>query len=74
MTVNPAKIIREPARSISPGAVACITMIAPDMRWKVTADILKSRSKNTPLLGAELTGQVAGVIQKGTLKYSLQEG
>lgn len=74
MTVNPARIIRERARSISPGTVACITMIAPDMKWKVTADTLKSRSKNTPLLGAELTAQVAGVIQKGTLKYSLKEG
>ena len=72
MTVNPASVIREKAGSITPGAVANITLISPNEKWRVSSDKIKSRSKNTPLLGEELKGRVTNVIVKGAIKYSLK--
>lgn len=74
MTVNPAGIIRIPAGSISVGSAADITMIAPDEKWKVSEEQIRSRSKNTPHLGNELKGRVTNVILNGRLKYSLKDG
>lgn len=72
MTVNPASVIREKAGSISPGSVANITLISPGETWQVAEDKIKSRSKNTPLLGKELMGRVRNVIIKGVIKYSVK--
>jgi dihydroorotase len=73
MTVVPAALIGMKAGSINPGGIANITMIAPDKRWKVTEENIKSRSKNTPLLGRELKGRVKNVIIRGTNKYVLKD-
>ena len=73
LTVNPAKIIGVNKGAINVGAVANITMIIPDKKWKVIADNIKSRSKNTPLLGRELKGRVKSVILKGAVKYALKD-
>jgi dihydroorotase len=72
MTVNPASVIREKAGTISPGSVANITLISPGETWRVGEDKIKSRSKNTPLLGKELKGRVRNVIVRGAIKYSLK--
>ncbi len=73
MTVNPARLIKISAGTISSGMVANVTMIAPDKRWKVTEDKIRSRSKNTPLMDTELKGRVKSVILKGVVKYSLKD-
>lgn len=73
MTVNPARLINVETGSISPGTIANITMIAPDRKWKVTADRIRSLSKNTPLMGSELKGRVKNVIFRGALKYTLKD-
>jgi dihydroorotase len=73
MTLNPAKLIGVETGSMKVGAIANITMIAPDRKWKVTEDAIKSRSKNTPLLGKELKGRVKNVVIKGTLKYAFKD-
>jgi dihydroorotase len=73
MTVNPAKIIGVGTGGMRLGTVANITMIGPDKRWKVTEDSIRSRSKNTPLLGKELKGRVKQVVIRGTLKYSSRD-
>ncbi|MDH4210030.1 MAG: dihydroorotase [candidate division WOR-3 bacterium] len=73
MTVNPARLIKISAGTISPGMVANVTMIAPDRKWKVTEDKIRSRSKNTPLMDRELKGRVKNVILKGVVKYSLRD-
>jgi len=73
LTVNPAKIIGVNKGVIEIGAIANITMIGPDKKWKVIEDKIKSRSKNTPLLGRELKGRVKSVILKGVVKYGLKD-
>lgn len=69
LTVNPAKIIACDLGVIKPGAVADITIIEPAKRWRVTADKIRSKSKNTPFLGREMTGRTACVIVGGDVKY-----
>ena len=46
-------------------AVADITILAPDLRVRVDARALRSRSKNTPFDGWELRGGVAATIVGG---------
>ena len=65
MSTNPARILRVPGGSLTEGAPADITIIAPDLRVRVKAADLRSRSKNTPFDGWELRGGVAATIVGG---------
>jgi dihydroorotase len=65
MSTNPARILRVPGGSLSEGAPADVTIIAPDMRVRVQAATMRSRSKNTPFDGWELRGGVAATVVGG---------
>ena len=65
MSTNPSRILRVPGGSLTEGAPADITIIAPDLRVRVKAADLRSRSKNTPFDGWELRGGVAATIVGG---------
>ena len=65
MSVNPARILRVPGGSLSVGAPADITILAPDLNVRIDASALRSRSKNTPFDGWELRGGVAATIVGG---------
>jgi dihydroorotase len=71
VSINPAKIIKEKAGTIKQGALAEVTVFNPATKWKLTAEKIRSRSKNTPLIDTELTGQVTAVVLNGEIKYSL---
>ncbi|MFN8065562.1 MAG: dihydroorotase [Vicinamibacterales bacterium] len=70
LSVNPARILRVPGGSITEGAPADLTILAPDLLVKVDAKAMKSRSKNTPFDGWELRGGVAATIVGGRTVYS----
>ena len=63
--MNPARILRVPGGTLSAGAPADITILAPDLKVRVEAAQLRSRSKNTPFDGWELRGGVAATIVGG---------
>jgi dihydroorotase len=65
MSVNPAQILRVPGGSLTAGAAADITILAPDLMVTIEAKRLRSRSKNTPFDGWELRGGVAATIVGG---------
>jgi dihydroorotase len=65
LSVNPAKILRVPGGTLSAGAPADITILAPDLKVRIDARSLRSRSKNTPFDGWELRGGVAATIVGG---------
>jgi dihydroorotase len=65
LSVNPARILRVPGGSLSEGAPADITIIAPELRVRVKASAMRSRSKNTPFDGWELRGGVAATVVGG---------
>jgi dihydroorotase len=69
MSVNPARILNVPGGTLSEGAPADITIIAPDLKVRIEASKLRSRSKNTPFDGWELRGGVAATLVAGRPLY-----
>lgn len=69
MTRSPAGIIKEPTGVIERGAVADLTIIDPDKKWRLTPSAIHSRSHNTPLLNKTLTGKCVHVLVDGDVKY-----
>jgi dihydroorotase len=69
LSVNPARILTVPGGTLSEGAPADITIIAPDAKVKIDAAKLRSRSKNTPFNGWELRGGVAATLVGGRPLY-----
>src|SRR5262249_36999880 len=69
MSTNPARILNVRGGTLSEGAPADITILAPDLKVRVEAAKLRSRSKNTPFDGWELRGGVAATIVGGRPLY-----
>ncbi|MGE5246452.1 MAG: dihydroorotase [Betaproteobacteria bacterium] len=65
LSVNPARILDVPGGSLSEGAPADITILAPDLPVVVSAERMRSKSKNTPFDGWRLRGGVAATIVGG---------
>jgi dihydroorotase len=70
LSVNPARILGVRGGSLAPGAPADITVIAPDLKVRVQAARMRSRSKNTPFDGWELRGGVAATIVGGRTLFT----
>jgi dihydroorotase len=69
LSANPARILGVAGGTLSPGAPADLTILAPDLAVRVQAAQLRSRSKNTPFDGWELRGGVAATIVGGRTLY-----
>jgi dihydroorotase len=69
LSVNPARILGVAGGSLSEGAPADITILAPDLPVLVSVAHMRSRSKNSPFDGWELRGGVAATIVAGRPVY-----
>ncbi len=69
LTINPAKVVTEKLGVVKKNAIADVVIIDPQKKWQLTANTLRSKSKNTPLFNKKLTGQVVATIVEGELKY-----
>jgi len=65
MTCKPASIVKLPAGTLAPGAIADICVFHPDEKWTVDATALQSKSANSPWLGKEMRGRVRYTIVAG---------
>jgi dihydroorotase len=65
LSTNPARVVGVPGGSLSEGAPADISILAPDLQVIVSASAMRSKSKNTPFDGWTLRGGVAGTIVGG---------
>ncbi len=70
LSVNPARILNVPGGTLSEGAPADITLLAPDLVATIDPAKSRSRSRNTPFGGWTLKGGVAGTIVGGRLVYT----
>ena len=74
MTAGPARVLGarwgdRPAPGLVEGAPADLVVFDRAATWRVAADGLASRGKNTPLLGRDLPGVVLATIAGGRLAY-----
>src|SRR5438477_8214535 len=68
-TVEPAKLLKIEAGTLSIGAKADITLIDPEMEW--TAKTSESLSRNTPFDGWKLKGRAVRTIMGGNTIWQL---
>jgi dihydroorotase len=69
LSVNPARILSIPGGALTEGAVADLTVLAPDLQTVVDASKFRSKSRNTPFDGWHLRGGVAATIVGGHTVY-----
>jgi dihydroorotase len=62
LSYAPARILNVPKSGIKVGQRVDLTIFNPTLTWKVTPETLQSRSKNSPFLGATLTGKAIGIV------------
>ena len=70
LSVNPARILRVPGGSLSEGAPADVSILAPDLQVTVSAAHMRSKSRNTPFDGWKLRGGVAATIVGGRVVFA----
>ena len=71
LTIEPARLLKLSAGTLSPGAPADITLIDPDLRWTVDSTTFQSLSRNTPFDGRELRGRAVRTIVGGETVWRL---
>jgi len=69
ITSNPAKILGINKGSLEKGNVADLCVFDINKPWVVNKDILKSKSKNTPIEDRKLQGQVLKTFVKGEVAF-----
>ncbi|HRV44144.1 MAG TPA: dihydroorotase [Smithellaceae bacterium] len=69
MSVNPARILNLPKGTLAKGADADITVIHPDLVWRVDTGSFRSLGKNSPFSGRRLQGRAVLSIVGGDIKY-----
>jgi dihydroorotase len=69
LSTIPAQLLRVPLGTLSEGTPADIVIFDPNEQWHVFAETLKTKSKNTPLLGMELRGRARMILVDGEERY-----
>ncbi len=69
LATNPARILNVAAGALSEGAIADVTVLAPDLAVTVDASKFRSKGRNTPFGGWQLRGGVAATIIGGRTVY-----
>src|SRR5689334_7150279 len=67
LSINPRRVFRKEVPGVRENEKAILTLFAPRQKWTVTGSDLRSRSKNSPFVGKELTGKVIGIVNKEKL-------
>ena len=70
-TVNPARLLKINAGTLSVGAIADVTLIDPDLEWTVNANATRSMSRNTPFDGWNLKGRAVRTMVGGETIWQL---
>src|SRR5881394_1717944 len=70
-TLEPAKLLKLDAGTLSVGAPADVTLIASDLEWTVRTDQFQSMSRNSPFDGWKLKGRAVRTIVGGKTVWKL---
>jgi dihydroorotase len=83
LTVGPAEVLGDAVATalgrrhgrgplspgLVPGQAASLVVIDTDDTWEVTAETLRSKGRNTPVLGSRLAGRVLATVVEGRFAY-----
>ena len=69
LTAAPSKVVGLPVARIKEGLRADLVLIDPTATWTVSAERLRSKSKNTPFLNKEVRGKVLLTMSEGTVIF-----
>ncbi len=64
-TANPARILRLPRGTLSPGAEADVAVCDPDREWTVEPEKFRTKGRNTPFAGWKLRGRMLHTLVSG---------
>lgn len=70
LSLNPRKIFALTAVTIKEGGEATLTLFDPAKKWKMSETDIRSKSRNNPFIGKDLTGKPLGIINKGQIILS----
>jgi dihydroorotase len=71
-TVEPARLLKLEAGTLSSGATADVTIIDPELEWTVRAEEFQSASRNTPFDGWKLRGRAVRTIVGGKTVWKME--
>ncbi|MGQ9651134.1 MAG: dihydroorotase [Phycisphaerae bacterium] len=71
LTVRPAKLLSISKGTLAAGADADVTLIDPHCRWMIDVNQFRSKSRNCPFHGWEVTGRAVMTIVGGEIKHQL---
>ncbi|MDR2940695.1 MAG: dihydroorotase [Clostridiales bacterium] len=67
LTINPARVIGLDRGALTVGAVADITIIDPNIKYKINTSGFKSKSKNSPFNNFEVSGKAVMTVVNGKI-------
>ena len=70
-TVEPARLLKLTAGTLSAGVPADVTLIDPNLEWTVDLDSFQSASRNSPFDGWKLKGRAVRTIVAGKTVWQL---
>ena len=73
LTVNPARILGIERGTLSPGAVADVTIFSTERKWTYDVDQSFSKSRNSPFAGAAFRGGPVATIVNGRIVWRLDQ-
>jgi len=73
MSYAPAKVFNLPGGSLKPGNLADITIIDPNLSYKIDVNQFYSKGRNCPFHGWEVKGKVIMTIISGNIVYQSLE-
>jgi dihydroorotase len=65
LSTAPARILKVPGGSLAPGSPGDVTLFDPKKRLRINADRFRTKGRNTPFHGWNLTGRAVGTIVGG---------
>jgi len=71
LTVRPAKLLSINKGTLAVGADADVTVIDPQCRWTIDVNQFRSKSRNCPFHGWQVTGRAVMTVVGGEIKHQL---
>ncbi len=70
LSINPRRILNLPLPTFRPGSTAELSIIDPDVEWRMDPEKFKSKSRNTGFKGWKFKGAAVGIINGDRFYFS----